>query len=44
MRIRKDVAGRVHDKFEVLFELEQKIKDDIMTKFEVLCGLLQIVK
>jgi hypothetical protein len=44
MRIRKNVAGRVHDKFEVLFGLEQKINDDILTIFEVLCGLLQIVK
>jgi hypothetical protein len=44
MWIGKDVAGSVHDKFEVLCGLEQKIEDDIMSKFEVLCGLEQILK
>jgi hypothetical protein len=31
MWIGKDVTGRFHDKFEVLFELEQMIEDDVMT-------------
>jgi hypothetical protein len=44
MKIGKDVTGNVHDNFEVLFGLEQKIKDDIMTTFEVPCGLEQILK
>jgi hypothetical protein len=29
----KDAAGNFHDKFEVLYGLEQMIEDDVMTKF-----------
>jgi hypothetical protein len=31
MWIGKDVKGIFHDKYEVLFELEQMVKDDVMT-------------
>jgi hypothetical protein len=31
MGIGKDVRGRFHDIFEVLYGLEQKIEDDVMT-------------
>jgi hypothetical protein len=44
MWIGNDVAGSIHDKFQVLCGLEQMIYDDIMTSFEVLCGLEQILK
>jgi hypothetical protein len=44
MWIGNDVAGRFHEKFEVLCRLEQKIEDDIMTSFEVLSLLEQILK
>jgi hypothetical protein len=39
-----DVAGSFHEKFEVICGLEQKIEDDIMTSFEALSGLDQILK
>jgi hypothetical protein len=44
MWVGKDVARSVHDKFEVLYGSKQKVEDDIMTTFEVLCGLEQIMK
>jgi hypothetical protein len=31
MWIGKDVTGSFHDQFEVLCEMEQMIKDDVMT-------------
>jgi hypothetical protein len=31
MGIGKDVRGSIHDIFEVLYGLEQKIEDDVMT-------------
>jgi hypothetical protein len=31
MWIGKDLTGRFHNQFEVLYELEQMINDDVMT-------------
>jgi hypothetical protein len=31
MRIAKDVTGSFHDQLEVLCEIEQMIKEDVMT-------------
>jgi hypothetical protein len=31
MRIGKDITGSFHDKFEVLFGLDQMMEDDVMT-------------
>jgi hypothetical protein len=42
MWIGKDVTRRFHDKFEVKCRLEQMIEDDVMTYFEVFCGLEQM--
>jgi hypothetical protein len=36
MWIGKNVRGSFHDQFEELCELKQMIKDDVMTKFEVI--------
>jgi hypothetical protein len=44
MWIGKDVTGSFHDKFVVLFGLDQMMADDVMNKFQVLCGLEQILK
>jgi hypothetical protein len=38
MWIGKDVRGSFHDQFEVMCGLEQMIEEDVMTKFEVICG------
>jgi hypothetical protein len=37
MWIAKDVTGRIHNEFEVLFGLEQMIQDDVLTEFELHC-------
>jgi hypothetical protein len=42
--IGKDVTGCFHDKFEVIFALDRMMEDDVMTKYQVLCGLEQILK
>jgi hypothetical protein len=33
-----DVTGSDHDQFEEICGLEQMINDDVMIKFEVICG------
>jgi hypothetical protein len=38
MCIGNDMAGSIHDKFEVICGLEQMIEDDVMTKYEWICG------
>jgi hypothetical protein len=43
MLIGNDVAGSFHDKFEVICGLEQMIEDDIMSSYDVLSGLEQIL-
>jgi hypothetical protein len=39
-----DLIGNFHEQFEVICELEQMIGDDVLTKYELLCGLEQILK
>jgi hypothetical protein len=43
MWIGKDVTVRYHDQFEVQCELEQMIEDDVMTKYEEICGLEEMI-
>jgi hypothetical protein len=44
MWIGKDITGSFHDKLEVICGIGQMMYDDVMTLFEVLCGLEQILK
>jgi hypothetical protein len=44
MWIGKDGTGRFHGQIGVLYEREQMIENDIMTLYDVLCGLEQILK
>jgi hypothetical protein len=44
MWIGKYVTGSFHDKFEVLFGLDLMMEDDVLKKFQGLCGLDQILK
>jgi hypothetical protein len=39
MWIGNDVSGRFQDQFDVIYGLNQMIKDAGMTKLKVLCGL-----
>jgi hypothetical protein len=38
MWIGKYMTGRFNDKFEVLCGLDQMMEEDVMTKYEVICG------
>jgi hypothetical protein len=38
MWIGKDFTRRFQDKFEVLCVLKEMIEDNVMTKFELICG------
>jgi hypothetical protein len=38
MWIGKDMTGSFHDKFEVMFGLDQMMEEEVMTKYEVICG------
>jgi hypothetical protein len=38
MWIGKDVRGSFHDIFELLCGLDQMMEEDVMTKYEVICG------
>jgi hypothetical protein len=44
MWIGKDVKGSFHDKFGVLWGLEQMWNDAVMTEFEDLCGMGQMIR
>jgi hypothetical protein len=39
MWIGNDVTGSCRNTFKEIYGLDQMIEDDVMTKFEVLCGL-----